>query len=61
MGVATLPEDAEMGSLLMTRADDAMYAAKRAGRNITIPCGLPEPLESEATRPNPVTHPPSPR
>jgi diguanylate cyclase (GGDEF)-like protein len=32
-GVATYPEDAESLRLLTKRADDAMYAAKRAGRN----------------------------
>ena len=32
-GVATYPADAGSPSLLTKRADDAMYAAKRAGRN----------------------------
>jgi len=32
-GIATFPEDAESLRLLATHADDAMYAAKRAGRN----------------------------
>jgi diguanylate cyclase (GGDEF)-like protein len=53
MGVATFPEDAEMSNLLMTRADDAMYAAKRAGRNMTMPCGLCDPRGLGATSPSP--------
>jgi len=32
-GVATYPDDADAIGLLTKRADDAMYAAKRAGRN----------------------------
>jgi len=32
-GVATYPDDADAIRLLTKRADDAMYAAKRAGRN----------------------------
>ena len=32
-GVATYPDDADAIRLLTTRADGAMYAAKRAGRN----------------------------
>ena len=32
-GVATYPDDADAIRLLTKRADDAVYAAKRAGRN----------------------------
>ena len=53
VGVATFPEDAETGHLLMTRADDAMYAAKRAGRNMTMPCGPSDPRELDATQTGP--------
>jgi diguanylate cyclase (GGDEF)-like protein len=35
-GVATYPADANSPSLLTKRADDAMYAAKRAGRNTVL-------------------------
>lgn len=33
IGVACLPEDAQTGDDLVVRADEALYAAKRAGRN----------------------------
>ncbi len=35
LGVAVFPEDADTLKELVTRADDAMYAAKAAGRNTT--------------------------
>jgi diguanylate cyclase (GGDEF)-like protein len=35
LGVAVFPEDAQTLKELVTRADDAMYAAKAAGRNTT--------------------------
>jgi len=38
-GVATYPGDADSASLLTKRADDAMYAAKRAGRNAVVAWG----------------------
>ncbi len=36
MGVATFPEDGEVGSLLMERVDQALYRAKKCGRNCVI-------------------------
>ncbi|MHB8869822.1 MAG: GGDEF domain-containing protein [Thermoleophilia bacterium] len=35
LGIAVFPEDADTLKELVTRADDAMYAAKEAGRNTT--------------------------
>lgn len=37
LGVASFPEDAEDGSTLLARADEAMYRAKRGGRNQVVP------------------------
>jgi diguanylate cyclase (GGDEF)-like protein len=36
IGVATYPADAEDAKQLVKRADDALYAAKRAGKNKTV-------------------------
>jgi diguanylate cyclase (GGDEF)-like protein len=36
MGVASFPHDAEDGSDVLARADDALYAAKRQGKNRAI-------------------------
>ncbi len=36
MGVASFPDDAEDGAETVTRADEALYAAKRLGRNRTV-------------------------
>jgi len=33
LGVATYPEDGETPTMLIARADQAVYAAKKAGRN----------------------------
>jgi diguanylate cyclase (GGDEF)-like protein len=46
IGLATFPDDADSVELLMARADEALYFAKRAGRNgvmhIHAKAGLPE-------------------
>lgn len=39
IGVASLPADADSGQGLVACADDALYAAKRAGRNRGMLCG----------------------
>jgi len=36
LGVATFPENASSANELVKRADDAMYCAKRGGRNHTV-------------------------
>lgn len=36
LGVATFPEHGEQAELLMARADEALYQAKRTGRNKTV-------------------------
>ena len=51
IGVATYPEDGSTGEELMTAADKALYASKRAGRNrVTLSGELLADLEDEIDR-----------
>ena len=42
-GVATCPRDATDLDNLVRRADEALYEAKRAGRNRIVQAGIPDP------------------
>ena len=46
VGVAFFPEDGDSPKSLMKAADDALYAAKRAGRDRVV---LAESIKSEVT------------
>jgi diguanylate cyclase (GGDEF) domain len=58
-GVATCPRDATNLDDLVRRADEALYEAKRAGRNCIVQAGIPDPPLNHAEVP-PATVGPSP-
>lgn len=59
-GVATCPRDATNLDDLVRRADEALYEAKRAGRNCIVQAGIPDPpLDHAEVRPAAVGHDPA--
>ncbi|MGE0583155.1 MAG: diguanylate cyclase [Steroidobacteraceae bacterium] len=48
IGIASAPLDANDGASLMARADEALYRAKRAGRNCVVLCNPPAGTQAVA-------------